>query len=114
MMGIYEELVAGSPSNVAALTGLSRMLERKGSVEEALRVAREAVKHEGDTLAGHRQLIEILMRHGRFEEAARAAESLLKGLAGANADQRVCPKCGNTLDSYDWRCNSCRTWIDEC
>ncbi len=113
MMGIYEELVAGSPSNVMALTGLSRMLERKGAVDEALRIAREAVKHEGRTFEGHRQLIEILMRHDRYEEAARAAETLLASLADGR-EERTCPKCEAALDGYGWRCDSCGAWINEC
>ncbi|MFH1864332.1 MAG: tetratricopeptide repeat protein [Candidatus Eisenbacteria bacterium] len=113
MMGIYEDLVAKSPTNVRALTGLSRMLERKGAVDEALRLAREAVKHEGKKYGGHRQLIEILVRHERFEEAARAAESLLKGL-GDLKEESKCPRCQATLDGYGWRCDSCRTWINEC
>ena len=113
MMGIYEELVASSPSNVRALTGLSRMLERKGAVDEALRVAREAVKHQGTTFEGHKQLIEILMRHERYEEAARAAESLIAGL-GDQHEERTCPSCGAALDDCSWRCNSCRAWINEC
>ncbi|MFH1689494.1 MAG: tetratricopeptide repeat protein [Candidatus Eisenbacteria bacterium] len=113
MMGIYEDLVAKSPTNVSALTGLSRMLERKGAVDEALRLAREAVKHEGKKYGGHRQLIEILVRHERYEEAARAAESHLKGL-GDLKEERKCPRCQVTLDGYGWRCDSCRTWINEC
>ncbi len=113
MMGIYEDLVARTPTNVSALTGLSRMLERKGAVDEALRLAREAVKHEGKKFAGHRQLIEILMRHERYEEAAREAESLLKGL-GSSKEELKCPKCQAALDGYGWRCDSCRTWINEC
>ena len=113
MMGIYEELVASSPSNVRALTGLSRMLERKGALDEALRIAREAVKHEGSTFEGHRQLIEILMRHSRYEEAARAAETLLAGL-GNHREERTCPRCEAAFDGYSWRCDSCRAWVNEC
>ncbi|MCK4511141.1 tetratricopeptide repeat protein [bacterium] len=113
MMGIYEQLVASSPSNVMALTGLSRMLERKGAVDEALRIAREAVKHEGSTFEGHRQLIEILMRHERYEEAARAAETLLAELSD-HREERTCPSCAAPLDGYDWRCSSCRAWTNEC
>jgi lipopolysaccharide biosynthesis regulator YciM len=113
MMGIYEELVTKSPSNVKAQTGLARMLERKGSVDEALRVAREAVKYEGSAHEGHRQLIEILMRHDRYEEAARAAESLLAGM-GDQGEERTCPRCGAAVDGYSWRCDSCRAWIDAC
>ena len=113
MMGIYEDLVAKSPSNVKALTGLSRMLERKGAVDEALRVAREAVKHEGDTFEGHRQLIEILMRNERYEEAARVAESCLATI-GEDGGAEACPNCGAPIDGYSWRCDKCRTWLDEC
>ncbi len=113
MMGIYEELVASSPSNVRALTGLSRMLERKGALDEALRIAREAVKHEGDTFEGHRQLIEILMRHNRYEEAARAAETLLAGLVNHHKEH-TCPRCEAAFNGYSWRCDSCRAWVNEC
>ena len=112
-MGIYEELVAKSPSNVEALAGLARMLERKGAVDEAIRVAGEAIKHEGDTFAGHKQLVEILMRHERYEEAAKAAVSCLEGL-GEQAKERACPKCGKPLGGQGWRCNSCRAWLNEC
>ncbi len=113
MMGIYEDLVAASPSNFRALTGLSKMLERKGDVEEALRVAREAVKHEGDSFDGHRQLIEILLRNNRYEEAAEAARSLLSELEKRGSGD-VCPSCGAELAEHGWRCGSCRTWIHEC
>lgn len=113
MMGIYENLVSKSPSNVRALAGLSRMLERKGSIEEALRFAREAVKHETDAREGHRQLIEILARNGRFEEAAEATRSLLDSLPGKGG-QPTCPSCGAPVPERGWRCQSCRSWIHEC
>lgn len=113
MMGIYEELASRSPSNAGALTGLSKMMERKGSIEEALRFAREAVKHEGDAHEGHRQLIEILTRNGRYEEAAEAARSLLDTLPGIDA-RTACPACGAPLSGHAWRCRSCRSWINEC
>jgi len=114
MMGIYEELVAKSPSNVQALAGLARMQERKGSVEEAVRTAREAVKHEGATFEGHRQLIDILMRHDRHVEAAQAAVSLLDSLSG-QCEPRACENCGATLEEAGWRCSSCRAWLSrEC
>jgi lipopolysaccharide biosynthesis regulator YciM len=110
MMGIYEELIASSPSNVKALSGLARMLERKGSVEEAIRTAREAVKHEGSSFEGHRQLIEILMRHDRHAEAAEAAVSLLRSLDN-HGEQRRCENCGAPLTGSGWRCGSCGTWL---
>jgi lipopolysaccharide biosynthesis regulator YciM len=113
MMGIYEDLVAKSPSNVRALTGLARMMERKGSVDDALRIAREAVKHEGETLAGHRQLIEILMRNDRYEDAAKAAVSLLETL-GDRSEESKCPRCGAPVDESGWRCESCRAWLNVC
>jgi lipopolysaccharide biosynthesis regulator YciM len=81
MMGIYDDIIAHVPSSVGALCGLSRMLERKGSIDEAISVAREAVKHEGDTLTGHRRLIELLVRNERFEDAAREADSMLAAIA---------------------------------
>lgn len=113
MLGIYEDVVSRSPSNVHALCGLSRMLDRKGEIDEAITVAREAIKHEGSSLAGHRQLVELLVRHGRFEEAARAAQSLVAGLA-ESAAPRTCPSCGGELTEPGWRCPACRHWIDVC
>jgi lipopolysaccharide biosynthesis regulator YciM len=113
MLRIYEDVIARSPSNVHALAGLSRMLERKGELDEALGVAREAIKHEGDTLAGHRRLIELLVAGGRFEEAARTAEPLIQGLADS-AGPRKCPSCADELSEGEWRCRSCGTWVDAC
>jgi lipopolysaccharide biosynthesis regulator YciM len=113
MVGIYEDVVSRSPSNVHALTGLSRMLERKGDVDEAARVAREAIKHEGGTLLGHRRLIELLVATGRLDEAARLAEGLVRDLATA-ASTRKCPSCGEDLIEGGWRCRKCRTWVDVC
>jgi lipopolysaccharide biosynthesis regulator YciM len=110
MMSIYEEIVAAAPGNVKALSGLARMLERKGSVDEAVRLAREAVKHEGPAFEGHRQLIEILMRHDRKAEAAEAALSLLARLK-QEGEGRKCEKCGAPLGESGWRCSSCRTWL---
>jgi lipopolysaccharide biosynthesis regulator YciM len=113
MLGIYEDVVSRSPSNVHALAGLSRMLERKGDVDDALRVAREAIKHEGRTLLGHRRLIELLTASGRYEEAARAAEELVQSLS-TEASARTCPSCGDDLVEGEWRCRGCRTWVDVC
>jgi lipopolysaccharide biosynthesis regulator YciM len=110
MMSVYEDIVASSPGNVQALSGLARMLERKGSVEEAIRMAREAVKHEGATFEGHRQLIEIFMRHDRHAEAAEAALSLL-GSLDEQCEQRTCENCGAPMETSGWRCGSCRTWL---
>jgi len=113
MMGIYEEVVAKAPSNVHALSGLARMLERKGNIDEAVRMAYEAVKHEGQSLAGHRQLVELLNRNGRQDEAARVAEALLTERA-SDPWAPYCPSCGKTLKEPGWRCSSCRSWINAC
>ncbi len=113
MMGVYEDVTSRAPTNVQALTGLSRMLERKGTIDEAIRVAHEAVKHEGDTLAGHRQLIEILVRNERYEEAARTAEALL-AKRDSSPETLSCQSCGQTIAGAIWRCPSCGTWTDVC
>jgi lipopolysaccharide biosynthesis regulator YciM len=113
MVGIYEDVVSRSPSSVHALSGLSRMLERKGDVDDAVNVAREAIKHEGDTLAGHSRLLELLVANGRFEEAARLAQSLVRGLA-ESAAPRKCRSCGEDLPDGGWRCPDCRAWVDAC
>jgi lipopolysaccharide biosynthesis regulator YciM len=113
MVGIYEDVVSRSPGSVHALAGLSRMLERKGDVDEAVGVAREAIKHEGDSLAGHLRLLELLVGNGRFEEAARLAETLVRGLA-ESAAPRKCRSCGEDLPTGGWRCPKCRVWVDAC
>jgi len=113
MLGIYEDVVSRSPGSVHALCGLSRMLERKGDVDEAIGVAREAIKHEGGSLAGHQRLLELLVGNGRFEEAARLAESVVRGLAESAAPRR-CRSCGGDLPEGGWRCPTCRAWVDAC
>jgi len=111
MMSVYADVVGRAPSNVLALCGLSKMQERKGSVEEAIATAREAVKHEGETLVGHARLIEILVRSERYEEAAREAESLLATMAHDRAAAR-CPSCGRSIPPGDLRCPECRAWTN--
>ncbi len=111
MLGIYEGVVSRSPSSARALCGLSRMLERKGDIDEAVGVAREAIKHEGDSLAGHSRLLELLVGNGQFEEAARLAASLVQGLA-ESAAPRTCRSCGEELPEGGWRCPACRAWVD--
>lgn len=113
MVRIYEEIAAGAPTNVHALCGISKMLERKGAIDEAIRTAREAIKHEGSTFAGHQRLLEVLVRNERFEEAAREASAFVKRLAD-EAGPRSCPECGTSLTKADWRCPKCRAWIDAC
>jgi lipopolysaccharide biosynthesis regulator YciM len=113
MLSIYEDVITRSPSNVQALCGLSKMLQRKGETNEALELAKEAIKHEGSTLAGHRRLLELLVSNGRFEEAARTAESLVASLSEA-ATPPTCPSCGDELADNGWRCPTCRAWIDVC
>ncbi len=110
MMGIYEDVVSKAPSNVHALSGLARMLERKGTIDEAIRVAYEAVKHEGSSLAGHRQLIELLVRNERHKEASKVAETLLAERV-TDPWAPVCSACGKTLKEPGWRCPSCRAWL---
>jgi len=111
MMRVYEDLLSTAPSNVLALCGLSRMHERKGDVDEAVRLAREAIKHEGDTALGHRRLIQILVAAGRLDEAAREADGFLARTTDDGAFD-TCPHCGATLGSEGWRCPSCHKWID--
>jgi lipopolysaccharide biosynthesis regulator YciM len=113
MVGIYEDVVSRSPSSVHALVGLSRMLERKGDVDDAVGVAREAIKHEGETLAGHLRLLQLLVGDGRFEEAARLAESLVRRLS-ESAAPRKCRACGEELPRDGWRCPKCGAWVDAC
>ncbi len=112
LMGIYEDVVSRVPSSVHAIIGLSRMLERKGTIDEAIRLAREAIKHEGDTLVGHRHLIELLVRSERHEEAAKAAASLLAQRAGGGGPS--CPSCGGALEKPAWRCPAFRAWVHVC
>ncbi|MBD3349791.1 MAG: tetratricopeptide repeat protein [Candidatus Eisenbacteria bacterium] len=113
MMSIYQDVAAKAPTSVHTHRGLSRMLERKGDIEGAIEAAREAVKHEGDTLAGHRQLVDVLVRSERFEEAARAAEELLSARALAG-DEHPCPACGRRREKPGWRCPHCGAWTDAC
>lgn len=113
MVSVYEDVVTRAPSSVHAYCGLSRMLERKGDIDEAVSAAREAIKHEADTLIGHRQLVEVLVRNERFEEAARAAEGLLSALAVERATAH-CPECGKPSAKPGWRCRECRTWKHAC
>jgi lipopolysaccharide biosynthesis regulator YciM len=113
MMGVYEELVAKSPSNLPALIGLSKMLERKGDVEGALRTAGEAIKYQGEAFEGHKQLLEILLRNRRYEEAAEASRSMLEELQSRKG-QQTCPSCGAVISEPAWRCDNCRAWLDEC
>jgi lipopolysaccharide biosynthesis regulator YciM len=113
MMRVYEDVVARTPTNARALVGLARMYERKGALDEAVRTAQEAVKHEGTTLAGHRELIEMLVRNGRLEEAGSAAAALVRRLSD-EAGARRCAACGKRLADGAWRCQSCGAWTDEC
>jgi lipopolysaccharide biosynthesis regulator YciM len=113
MMSVYEDVIARAPSSVYAYCGLSRMLERKGDIDEAANAAREAVKHEGNTLAGHRQLIELLVRNERFQEAAVSARDLLSTLV-ADRPLPSCPACGKPQTKPGWRCPECRAWKYAC
>jgi lipopolysaccharide biosynthesis regulator YciM len=113
MIGIYEEILSKTPSSAAALIGLSQMLERKGDVEGALRTAREAMKHESGAMEGHGQLIDILVRNNRHEEAADAARSVLRELRDRDVAHR-CPECDTPQSARGWRCESCQAWFDEC
>ncbi len=113
MMSVYEDVIQRSPASVHAYCGLSRMLERKGDIDEAAQAAGEAIKHEGDTLIGHRQLIQLLVRNERFEEAARAASELLETM-GTKGQHRDCAACGRPMAKPGWRCPECRTWNDAC
>ena len=111
MLRVYEDVVARAPSSAHAYCGLSRMQERKGDIDEAADTAREAIKHEGNTLVGHRQLIDVLVRNQRFEEAALAAQALVAGPPDS-ATGASCPTCRAPVTSPGWRCATCRAWID--
>lgn len=113
MMGVYEDVVARAPSNARALCGLARMYERKGAIEEAIRTAQEAVKHEAGTLVGHRELLDILVRNGSHEDAARTALALVRRLSDETAP-RKCPSCRKPLAEPGWRCPNCRAWTNAC
>ncbi len=111
MMRVYEDVLSTMPSNVPALCGLSRMYERKGDIDEAVRLAHEAIKHEGDTALGHRRLIQTLVATGRLDEAAREADGFFARTTDEGAFD-TCAHCGGTLGSAGWRCPSCHKWID--
>jgi len=111
MMRVYEDVLSKAPSNVPALCGLSRMHERKGDVNEAVRMAREAIKHEGNTALGHRRLIQTLVAAGRLDEAARIADEFLARTTDEATFDR-CPHCGDALGPAGWRCPSCHKWAD--
>ncbi|MBM3307019.1 MAG: tetratricopeptide repeat protein [Candidatus Eisenbacteria bacterium] len=113
MMRVYEDIVARSPANAPALIGLARMHERKGALDEAIRVAQEAVKHEGATLAGHRELLEMLARNGQHEEAARLAVALVRRLSDERG-ARKCASCGKRWTDAAWRCQHCGAWTHGC
>jgi len=111
MLGVYEDVVARAPSSTAALCGLSKMHERKGDMEEAARLAGEAIKHEGNTAVGHQRLIEVLVASARFEEASRTALAYLESIS-ESADVETCPFCGEARDATHWRCAGCKAWTD--
>ncbi len=111
MLRVYEDVLSRVPSNVPALCGLSRMHERKGDVDEAVRMAREATKHEGSTALGHRRLIQTLVTAGRIDEAAHIADEFLARTTDEATFDR-CPHCGDALGPAGWRCPSCHKWTD--
>jgi len=111
MLGVYEDVVSRAPSSTAALCGLSKMHERKGDMEEAARLAKEAIKHEGTTADGHRRLLEVLIAGSRFEEAARTALTYLGTISESTAVE-TCPFCGGACKATHWRCSSCKARTD--
>jgi len=111
MLSVYEDVVSRAPSSTGALNGLSKMHERKSDMEEAERLARESVKHEGDTAVGHQRLLEVLIAAGRFEEASRLALRFVAEISAAAATER-CPFCGESRDATHWRCSGCKAWTD--
>jgi len=113
MMRVYEDVVAHTPTNARALVGLARMYERKGALDDAIRTAQEAVKHEGTTLVGHRELLDMLVRNGRSEEAGAVGAALVRRLSDEAVGRR-CAGCGKRLADAPWRCQTCGAWTHEC
>ena len=62
---------------------------------------------------GHRQLVNILVQQGRFEEVAEETQSLLARLE-EHCVLRECPSCGAEISEGGWRCDACRAWVNEC
>ena len=103
------EAVDAPSASARLLTRWSQMLIDRGELEEAARVLRKGVARYPGSAGIARQMILLLAKRDRCQEAVGVAERCLDHL---NARQPVfqCSYCGFKSQDIYWKCPQCHNW----
>ncbi len=87
----------------------SRLLEEKDRIEEAVEVLRSGAQQHPGSADIARQLILVLSRLNRWQEAVGAAERCLDHLISKQPIFQ-CSQCGFKSQDIYWKCPQCHHW----
>jgi lipopolysaccharide assembly protein B len=101
--------VIGPSASTRIIILWSRILEEKDRVEEAVEVLRSGTQQHPGSAGIARQLVLMLSRMNRWQEAVGAAERCLDHLLSRQPVFQ-CSQCGFKSQDIYWKCPQCHQW----
>ncbi|MDZ7316190.1 MAG: tetratricopeptide repeat protein [candidate division KSB1 bacterium] len=106
---LYNRIIDTHPHLIEAYISLAEIYSKKGELERAAELCRQALTHAPN----HRRILLMLalieLKLGQTDTGLKQLEDILKKEA-QQKNEFICAKCRTRQSSYFWRCTSCGAW----
>jgi lipopolysaccharide biosynthesis regulator YciM len=109
MEAYYRQVLEQRPGDVHALVALAKFLHKKGESESALRVLKDGLDRNPDSLWIRRNMILIHAHLKDTDSVLALAHDILERVMSEEYHFK-CQHCGNITTEPTWFCPKCRTW----
>ncbi len=106
---VYSEVIRRSPDNWQTHLALAEILEKKGEIEQAIKLCQQVLQKNPDYRPARRHLIRYFHRSGKDHLAVEQALALIN-LEEEASEKYRCSKCGHQADEPFWHCPQCGQW----
>ncbi|MCX7835865.1 MAG: tetratricopeptide repeat protein [bacterium] len=105
----YQKLTQQHLHLVHAYVALSKIVQRKGEYEKAMKILKEGLDLNPSNELIQFEYANLLRQMNRVDELAKLGLDVMKRLAPPTSSY-VCKKCGFTAEKMRWYCPSCGSW----
>lgn len=105
----YQKLIQQHLHLVRAYVALSKILQRKGENEKALKILKDGLEANPANELIQYELANLLRQMNRVDELAKLGLEVMKRLAPPTSSY-TCKVCGYTTEKLRWYCPSCGSW----